>query len=114
MQFASLKQAIQTRYRVDGEGRENLHWLLELPTSGMSFSGSIRAPKPELYDLSRDPGEQNPLPLSEAVEVRQKLLTVAKKHMVESCQSRDFDRRMASQVREYRLELARSATHARN
>jgi len=67
-----------------------------------------------LYDLSSDPGEQNPLPLSEAVELRQKLLTVAKRHLVESCQSRDFDRRMASQVREYRLELARSATHARN
>lgn len=68
----------------------------------------------QLYDLSRDPGEKTPLPMSEAVEIRQKLLAVAKKHLVESCQSRDFDRRMASQVREYRLELARSATHARN
>jgi len=68
----------------------------------------------QLYDLSRDPGEKAPLGLSEAVEVRQKLLTAAKRHLVESCQSRDFDRRMASQVREYRLELARSVTHARN
>lgn len=68
----------------------------------------------QLYDLSRDPGEKAPLAMSEAVEIRQKLLRVAKRHLVESCQSRDFDRRMASQVREYRLELARSATHARN
>lgn len=68
----------------------------------------------QLYDLSRDPGEKVPLAMNEAVDVRQKLLTYAKKHLVESCQSRDFDRRMASQVREYRLELARSATHARN
>jgi len=68
----------------------------------------------QLFDLSRDPGEKAPLAISEAVEVRQKLLTFAKRHMVESCQSQDFDRRMASQVREYRLELARSATHARN
>ena len=67
-----------------------------------------------LYDLSRDPAEKAPLAMNDAVEVRQKLLTHAKKHLVESCQSRDFDRRMASQVREYRLELARSATHARN
>jgi len=68
----------------------------------------------QLYDLSRDPGEKAPLAMSEAAEVRQKLLTATKRHLVESCQSRDFDRRMASQVREYRLELARSATHARN
>jgi len=68
----------------------------------------------QLYDLSRDPGENAPLPINEAVDVRQKLLTAAKRHLVESCQSRDFDRRIASQVREYRLELARSATDARN
>jgi arylsulfatase A-like enzyme len=68
----------------------------------------------QLYDLSRDPGEKSPLAIREAAEVRQKLLTTAKRHLVESCQSRDFDRRMASQVREYRLELARPATHARN
>lgn len=68
----------------------------------------------ELYDLSQDPGEKTPLAISEAVEVRRKLLMHAKKHLVESCQSRDFDRRMGSQVREYRLELARSPSHARN
>lgn len=68
----------------------------------------------QVFDLSRDPGEKAPLRMAEAVEIRKKLLTVAKKHLVESCQSRDFDRRLASQLREYRLELARSATHARN
>ncbi len=62
-----------------------------------------------LYDLRCDPGETNPLPMSDAVAVRQQFLKHAKKHLVESSQSRDFDRRMASQLREYRLELARSA-----
>jgi hypothetical protein len=68
----------------------------------------------QLYDLRRDPGENAPLAMSEALEVRQKLLMLAKRHLVESSQSRDFDRRMASQIREYRLELARSVNHARN
>ena len=68
----------------------------------------------QLFDLSRDPGEKAPLAMSEALEVRQDLLLLAKRHLVESSQSRDFDRRMASQIREYRLELARSVNHARN
>jgi len=67
----------------------------------------------ELYDLSSDPAEKNPLHPKQNTEVRQKLLQHARKHLVESSQSRDFDRRMAAQVREYRLELARSADHSR-
>jgi arylsulfatase A-like enzyme len=67
----------------------------------------------DLYDLDQDPTEKNPLGLGQAAEVRRKLLQHARKHLVESSQSRDFDRRMASQVREYRLELARSAAHFR-
>ena len=67
----------------------------------------------QLYDLNCDPGEQSPLVANQSPEIRQKLLHHAKKHLVESSQSRDFDRRMASQVREYRLELARSAAHSR-
>ena len=66
-----------------------------------------------LYDLDRDPEETTPLPLGAAEEVRRKLLQHARRHLVESSQSRDFDRRLASQVREYRLELARSAAHVR-
>ena len=61
-----------------------------------------------LYDLSRDPAEKSPLPLGEAEDVRNRLLKHAKKHLVESSQSRDFDKRIASKVREFRLELARS------
>ena len=67
----------------------------------------------ELFDLSSDPAEKAPLAANVSAEIRQKLLQYAKKHLVESSQSRDFDRRMASQVREYRLELARSAPHSR-
>lgn len=66
-----------------------------------------------LYDLDRDPEETSPLPLGAAEEVRRKLLQHARRHLVESSQSRDFDRRLASQVREYRLELSRSAAHVR-
>jgi arylsulfatase A-like enzyme len=66
-----------------------------------------------LYDLSRDPEETSPLPLGAAEDVRRQLLQHARRHLAESSQSRDFDRRVASQVREYRLELARSAAHFR-
>jgi len=66
-----------------------------------------------LYDLSRDPAEKNPLGLGEAEDVRNKLLQYARKHVVESSQSRDFDKRIASQVREFRLELARSVSQNR-
>lgn len=64
-----------------------------------------------LYDLEQDPSEQRPLALDEARDVRQKLFERARKHVAESFQSRDFDRRIASQLREFRLELARPAAH---
>lgn len=67
-----------------------------------------------LYDLGHDPGEHKPLPLNEAWDMRRKLLKIAQKHVVESSQSRDFDRRIGSQVREFRLELARPATCSQN
>ena len=64
-----------------------------------------------LYNLAEDPGETRPLNSDEAADVRKKLLEVARKHLVESSQSRDFDRCIASKLRDYRLELARSAAH---
>jgi hypothetical protein len=54
----NLKQAIETRYRVDGEGRENLHWMLDLPNAGMSFTGSVRAPKPGTIRIVVHQGER--------------------------------------------------------
>ncbi len=54
----TLKQAIEARYRVDGEGRENLHWTLTLPNSGMSFTGSVREPKPEKIRIVVHQGER--------------------------------------------------------
>jgi arylsulfatase A-like enzyme len=67
----------------------------------------------DLYDLSRDPAEKNPLSLGDADDVRNKLSKLARKHLVESSQSRDFDKRIASQIREFRLELARSVSQNR-
>ncbi len=67
----------------------------------------------DLYNLNRDPGENTPIPVNELTDVRKELLQHARKHLVESCKSRDFDRRIASQVREFRLELARSAAPTR-
>ena len=61
----------------------------------------------ELYDLEHDPAEGAPLPRDQANDIRVALLKHAKRHLVESSQSRDFDKRIASQVREFRLELAR-------
>jgi arylsulfatase A-like enzyme len=65
-----------------------------------------------LYDLQQDPSEKNPLALDEASDVRRKLLQQARKHVAESFQSRDLDKRIASRLREFRLELARSAAPA--
>ena len=65
----------------------------------------------QLFDLESDPGENDPLSLEAAKPVRKALLQSARRHVVESHQSRDFDRRMGSQLRELRLEWAHSATH---
>lgn len=64
----------------------------------------------ELFDLMSDPKELNPLPLEKAAAVRKELLECARRHLVESHQSRDFDARNAAQLRELRLEWAHSAT----
>ncbi len=62
----------------------------------------------ELYDLSSDPGEMNPLPAEIAADVRRNLLQCAKKHVAESRASRDSDLRLAAQTRELRAQWARA------
>ncbi|HEX7895632.1 MAG TPA: sulfatase-like hydrolase/transferase, partial [Terriglobales bacterium] len=63
----------------------------------------------DLYDLDHDPEEREPLPRGHADDIRVALLKHARRHLVESSQSRDFDKRIASRVRDFRLELARPA-----
>jgi arylsulfatase A-like enzyme len=63
----------------------------------------------ELYDLERDPAEREPLARGQADDIKGALLKHARRHLAESSQSRDFDKRIASRVRDFRLELARPA-----
>jgi len=66
----------------------------------------------QLFDLSSDPAERNPI--AGPHPQRNQLLAVAKRHLVESTKSRDFDRRQASLLRDLRLEWAHSAANISN
>ena len=85
--------------------------ILAVRFGGYKLVVNFSSGSEELYDLSRDPLEQSPLPLNDAKDVRVALMRKAKKHVVESSQSRDFDKRMASRLRDFRLEFPRSAAH---
>ncbi len=84
--------------------RKNSHKLI------VDFSSGTE----QLFDLSFDPNEHSPLPLEVAKSVRRDLLECAKKHVAESYQSRDIDRRLDSQLHDLRLEWAHPATRALN
>ena len=58
----------------------------------------------ELFELTSDPEELNPLPLGAASAARKQLLEYAKKHVAESLKSRDVNLRFATQVRQLRAE----------
>jgi hypothetical protein len=91
------------------------HRLLAVRLNEFKLVVDFAAGTDRLFNLDRDPEERSPLPVGEGEEIRRKLLKDAKQHLVESRQSRDFDRQIASKVRDYRLELARSAADtARN
>ena len=68
----------------------------------------------ELFDLQSDPNERRPLGDATAKPVRRRLLQSARKHLVESCQSRDLDQRNAARVRDLRLEWAHLSASAPN
>ena len=72
------------------------------------------AGRERLFDLKSDPYERDPLALETAKPVHRMLLECARKHVAESHKSRDFDRRMGSQLRELRLEWAHSDSSAPN
>ena len=67
-----------------------------------------------LFDLKSDPGETRPLLWETAKPVRRMLLESARKHLVESQKSRDFDGRRSAQMRELRLDWAHAAGNALN
>jgi len=63
----------------------------------------------QLFDLQSDPFERQPLPPQTAKAARKQLLEYARRHVVESHKSRDFDRRTAAMLRDLRLEWAHPA-----
>ena len=63
----------------------------------------------QFFDLQCDPGERQSLPPQTAKSPRKQLLESARRHVVESHQSRDFDRRTAAMLRDLRLEWAQSS-----
>ena len=85
--------------------------LLAVREDRFKLTVDFSTAKDELYDLSNDPGENHPLEGGETEQVRRRLLQYARNHVAESSQSRDFDRRLGSQLRELRLEWAHSAAH---
>jgi len=65
----------------------------------------------QLFNLSSGPAEQSPVGDQEERPVRRELLELARKHLVESQKSRDFERRMESQLRDLRIEWAHSTAN---
>jgi arylsulfatase A-like enzyme len=63
----------------------------------------------QVFDLESDPKELSTIPRGSAKEIRKELLQCARRHVAESHQSRDFDRRQTAQLRDLRLEWAHSA-----
>jgi arylsulfatase A-like enzyme len=70
------------------------------------FSSSTES----LFDLQTDPGEVHPLDSNEQKPVRKLFLERARRHLVESVQSRDEGRRLDARLRELQLEWAHSNT----
>jgi arylsulfatase A-like enzyme len=68
----------------------------------------------QLFDLSADPQENYPLPLETAKPLRRALLELARRHVTESREARDFDSRLGAQLRELRSEWADAASVAAN
>lgn len=62
----------------------------------------------ELFDLSSDPNELNPLPFGTAKEERKYLLQCAERHIGQNYKSRDVDLRLAAQLRDLRLNWTQS------
>jgi arylsulfatase A-like enzyme len=68
----------------------------------------VRSSKEELFDLQADPGEFHPLAPQEQKPTRRRLLERARRHVVESVQSRDATHRLDARLRDLQLEWAHS------
>jgi arylsulfatase A-like enzyme len=66
----------------------------------------------QLFDLESDPHEQQALAVHKEATIRRELLELARKHLVESQKSRDFEHRLQSQLRDLRIEWAHSTAGA--
>lgn len=66
----------------------------------------FRSAESQLFDMMKDPHQQNPLPLTESKPVRKRLLEVAREHVVRSRQAHNSDHRLQARLRELRLEWA--------
>jgi arylsulfatase A-like enzyme len=66
----------------------------------------------QLFDLKSDPHEQNAFAADEQITIRRELWALARKHLVESQKSRDFEHRLQSQLRDLRIEWAHSTAGA--
>jgi arylsulfatase A-like enzyme len=70
------------------------------------------SPSERLYDLEADPGQHQPLPATAVKPVRRRLLERAREHLQHSIRDRDVGSRLQAQLRELRLEWARSSPDA--
>jgi arylsulfatase A-like enzyme len=70
----------------------------------LDFSSSTE----KLFDLQADPGELRSLGQNEQKPVRKRLLERARRHVVESVQSRDAEHRLDARLRDLQLEWAHS------
>jgi arylsulfatase A-like enzyme len=76
----------------------------------VNFCSSVE----HLFDLQHDSGEHSPLPLDAQKTARRELLEIARQHLAESRQSRDFNQRFDTKLRDLRLEWAHSPTTTTN
>jgi arylsulfatase A-like enzyme len=72
----------------------------------------FQAPLEQLFDLEADSGEERPLPPDSEKPVRRRLLERAWQHLADSLSSRNEDHRMASRLRELRLEWTSAPVRA--
>lgn len=83
--------------------------ILSLRKDNYKLVSDFSAGSYQLFDLAADPQERNPLSEDSLLAVRKQMLDWTRKHVAESYQSRDSNRRVAVQLRDLRLEWAQPA-----
>jgi arylsulfatase A-like enzyme len=88
--------------------------LLSVRNSKYKMVLDFESGSEQLFDLLSDPAENNPLDPDSRKTVRAELLRRARTHLAESGKSRDFDKRLAAQVRELQLDWGHPGAGAPN